>query len=52
MKVYDEIIDVREKRDGSYTVSVRLNDEVIVVRTVTRAQLEQLKHKLMDLLKV
>lgn len=52
MKVYDELIDVRDMHDGSYTISVCLSDDVIVVRVVTRAQLEQLKHRLMDLLKV
>jgi len=51
MKVYDEEIQVKTKKDGTFTISVRLSDEILVVKTVSKSAMQQLKHKLQELLK-
>ena len=50
-KVFDKPIEVRQKPDGSFTVSVRINDQSIVVVTVERPEIERLSLKLIEELK-
>ena len=51
MKFYDESIQVRKKDDKTFYLSIRLNEEVIIVKTINKKDLEQLKHTLQELLK-
>jgi len=51
MKVYERLIDIKKKDDGKYTISVAIGDSTLIVRTITKAQLHQLKSELTELLK-
>ena len=51
MKVYDEEIQVKPKEDGTFTISIRLNDETLVVKTISKQAAVNLLHRLQELLK-
>lgn len=51
MKVYDEDIQVKPKLDGTFTIAVRLSDETLVVKTVSKNAAQQLLQSLQELLK-
>jgi len=51
MKVFDEEIQVKPKEDGTFTIAVRLNDETLVVKTISKQAAQQLQSRLQELLK-
>lgn len=51
MKVYDEDIQVRKKGDGTFTIAVRLTDETLVVKTISKQAMIQLQHQIQTFLK-
>lgn len=42
MKVFDDPVQIRKKEDGSYTISVALSDSMVVVKVLSRNELEKL----------
>ena len=51
MKVYDKTFDVCRKEDGSYTFSMKLSDDHIIIKTVPQNDLHRLKNLLDDILR-
>ena len=49
-KVYDKIIEIRDKGNDTYTISLQLSDSSIVIRTAVRSDLEKLQLTLKSLL--
>ena len=51
MKVFDKAIEVKKKDDGSFTISVRISDNSIIVLCASRPDVERLYINLVEELK-
>lgn len=46
-RVFEEAVRLKREQDGSFTLSIRLNDHSLIVRSITKADAERLYLSLM-----
>lgn len=51
MAIYDEKVKVSKKEDGSFTISIAINDSSVYTKKIDRASAELLHIQLENLLK-